>query len=509
MSSIQNKKLAKNTAFLYIRMIVVLTVSLFTTRVILQNLGVEDYGIYNVVGSVVSLFYFLQTAMSSANYRFMAVAIGKDDMKGLSQCLQNAFIIGLIVAFLIFILGETIGLYYINNFLNVPHNRFDASVFVFHISIISCIVQCASMVYYSLIIAREKMNFFAILSIFECCLKITIAILVGISPIDRLEFYAMLMLGSNFVVFLVYHLYCRSFLYKIAFSIYQHINRVQFKKMIGFSGWTLFVTLADISVTSGLNIMINAFFSPVVNAARGVVVQIQGAVDQFRGNLQTALNPQITKQYAIGARERMFNLMSASGRYSTYILLLIAIPICIASEEILAIWLHEVPPYTSIFLNYVLASCIIDGMSNPFVTAIGATGDIKKFQFLVGLTKLLTVPFAYLALKNGGSPVTLFQVFTVMTIVTVGVRIFICSRKVHLPLKIILKVMFLPSIMVAIISTILSLFLYHIISPATLLQLIFFVLCTLFANSLIVWAAGLNSSERTFCIQFLKAKFIK
>ena len=435
----QTKSLAKNTIFLYLRMFVVLTVSLFTTRIILKNLGVEDYGIYNVVGSIVALFSFLQTAMASANYRYLAFAIGKEDKEQLSAIFKSAFIISFAIVLAILLIGETLGLFYIYNYLNVPPERWDASCIVYQISLVSCMIQTMTMAYYSDVIAHEHMSFFAYLSFFESVLKISIAILI---------------------------------------------------------------------VTTGINMMINSFFSAIVNAARGIAVQVQGAVDQFRGNLQTALNPQITKQYAAENQEYMYKLMYASSKFSTYILLLISLPIMFAADYILNLWLVEVPPFTSVFLIYVLVACIIDGISNPFVTAVGATGRIRKFQTIVGVTKLLTIPLCYLFLQMGCNPETLFLIYMICTVCVVGTRIYIGARTVNLAMAKVYINIFRPIILVTVLCVV---FVYGISFLQNNTFVVFLLYCVLSVCTMgaIIFCVGMNIDEKKYLVGMIHLKILR
>ncbi|RHG52408.1 oligosaccharide flippase family protein [Bacteroides caccae] len=504
----QTKSLAKNTIFLYLRMIVVLTVSLFTTRIILRNLGVEDYGIYNVVGSIVSLFSFLQTAMSSANYRYLAFAIGKEDRVELLAVFKSAFIISLFIALVILLIGESFGVFYIYNYLNVPWDRFEASCIVYQISLVSCIIQTITMIYYSDVIAHEHMRFFAYLSFLESLLKISIALLIAFSPIDKLILYSSFILASNIIILILYYIYCRKHFFETEHLLSGKITPKLLKEMMSFSSWTLFVTLADICVTAGLNMLINSFFSAIVNAARGVATQVQGAVDQFRGNLQTALNPQITKQYAAENRDYMYKLMYASSKFSTYILLLISLPIMFSADYILNLWLVEVPPFTSVFLIYILVACIIDGISNPFVTAVGATGKIQKFQTIVGIVKLLIIPVCYLFLHEGCGPETLFLIYTIGTVLVVGVRIYMGAQMVNLSMLKIFVNIFRPVLLVT-ISCVILVYGISFLQNNTLGNFLMYCILSVFAMGGAIFLIGMNVDEKKYLIGIIYNKILK
>lgn len=500
------QSLAKNTTFLYLRMIIVLGISLFTTRLILMNLGIENYGIYNVVGSIVSLLTFLQTAISSANYRYLAFAIGKGDVKLLSTTFKSALILGVIISIIVIILSQTIGNFYIHQYLNISEERFDAAYYTFQLSVLTCVVTTLYMPFYSNVISHERMDFFAYLSIFEAISKVVIAVSIIHSPIDKLVFYAFLLFITQICILIAYIVFSYKQFPEIKMVFHVKTNCVLLKKMASFSGWTLFVTVADLCAIQGINIILNLFFNPVVNAARGIAIHVQGAVDQFRGNLQTAFNPQITKRYASGQIEGMFNLMECSARYSSYILLIISLPIIFAVDNILQIWLNEVPQYTNVFVVFTLIASIIDGISNPFVTAISATGDIKKFQIMVGLIKFLTLPFCYIGGYYVGNPTVIFIIFLFITGLTVYVRIKICINKIHIPLNLIVQKIISPITKFSIIGIVVSAFLREFIQPVSLTSLLLFICFTVFSLIMSCFFFALNKSEKSTIVNFVKSK---
>ena len=499
-------RLARNTALLYARMVVVLIVSLYTTRLVLANLGVEDYGIYNVVGSIVSMFYFLQTAISSANYRYMAYAIGKNDIQLLKSSFKSAFVLSVVISIIVLVLGESLGLLYIYNYLKVPETRFDAAVITFHISLLTCIVVTMYMPFFSNVISHERMEFFAYLSIVEVFCKLAIAFGIAHAPIDRMVFYAILLLLMQIMILIVYTFFCRNNFGECTSIRKIVIDRQLTLKMASFSGWTLFVAAADLLVVNGLNVLINFFFTPAVNAARGIAVQVQGAVDGFRANLQTALNPQITKRYACDNIDGMFYLMGCSARLSSYVLLTVSLPIAFNADYILNIWLREVPDYTAIFVILTLIASIIDSISNPYVTAIGATGNVKKFQILVGITKFLSLPLCYIAAVVFKSPVMILAAFVVGTILSVIVRIGVCSKEIQMSVSFIVKEILSPIIMVTNGGIAIYAFLYHFKQPDTISSLVFLVLLGSILFALICFYFGLKQEERKKIIGFIKSK---
>ena len=489
-------KLARNTALLYSRMIIVLIVSLYTTRLVLENLGIEDYGIYNVVGSVVSMFYFLQTAISSANYRYMAYAIGKKDTQLLKSSFKSSIMLSVFISIVVIVLGESLGIFYIYNYLRVPDIRFDASVVTFHVSLLTCVAVTMYMPFYSNVISHERMEFFAYLSIVEVICKLAIAYGIGHSTIDRLILYAVLLLLMQIMILFAYYIYCRNGFEECRNIMKTKVDRTLTLKMVSFSGWTLFVAAADLLVVNGLNIIINYFFTPVVNAARGIAVQIQGAVDGFRANLQTALNPQITKRYASDNLVGMFYLMGCSARFSTYVLLAVSLPLSFNADYILNIWLKEVPAFTGIFVIMTLTACIIDGISNPFVTAIGATGNVKMFQIWVGVTKFLSLPLCYVVALISKSPVLIFLAFVVGTVMAVIMRIVICAKAIDMRAIYIWKHIFSPIIMVTISGSCLYYIVHIMHSPDTILSLLLHVSLETVFFFFFFYVLGLRADEK-------------
>ena len=488
-------------------MVIVLCISLFTTRIILLNLGIEDYGIYNIVGSIVSLFTFLQTAISSAYYRYFAFAIGKDDRILLTSTFRSAVILSILICIIVVILAESIGLFYVCNYLNVPQSRFDAAYKTFQISTVTCVITTLYMPFYSNVISHERMDFFAYLSIFEAISKIIIAILIAYSPYDKLVFYSLLLLFNQIGILIAYIIFSVKKFPILKRAVKIKTDRCLLKKMTFFSGWTLFVSVADLFTIQGINIIINIFFSPVINAARGIAVQIQGAVDQFRGNLQTAFNPQITKRFAIGEISRMYDLMSRSSRYSSYILLIISLPIIFSVDKLLLIWLEDVPDYTDIFVIITLIASIIDGISNPFVTAVSATGDINKFQTFVGIMKLSTLPACYIGVHIYTNPITVFIMYLIFTLLTATTRIWICANKIKMDLKYIIKNMLLPIISFLIISVFICFLLHCLLSPNTFFNLVIYVIISVTLMSAICYFVALNKAEKEYIISFIKTKF--
>ena len=408
-TSSNNKRIAKNTVFLYLRTMLTMIVSLYTSRVILQILGVEDYGIYNVVGGFVTLMSFLSGAISSSTSRYITFALGKGDEKYLKDVFSTSLLAHLVIACIIVFIGETLGLWFVLNKLIIPEERMTAALVAYQIGLLSTVIYMWSIPYNACIIAHEKMSAFAYISIYEAVTKLLIVFLLVYIPIDKLISYSILLFAVQLSVRFIYSWYCRkNFVESKARFLW---NKNLFKEMLKFAGWNLWGSTSYALFTQGVNILLNMFFGPVVNAARGIAIQVQSAVSLFATNFQAAVNPQITKSYANSELDVMHVLICRSSKYSFFLLFCLSLPIIIENNFILVLWLKEVPNYTPIFLQLMLWVCIIDAMSNPLMTAAAATGRVKVYQSIIGTILLMIVPISYIALSWGGIR-KLFFMFT-------------------------------------------------------------------------------------------------
>lgn len=338
------KRIAKNTLMLYLRMFLVMGISLYTSRIVLEQLGIVDYGIYNVVGGVVAMFGFINASMAASTQRYLTFDLGRKDLEHLNITFNTSLHIHVIIALVVVSIGEIGGVWFMYNKMQIPPDRMTAAFWVFQFSLASMIVTFINVPYNALIIAYEKMSAFAYISILEVVMKLGIAFLLMASPIDRLIYFAILNFVSSIIVRIIYTIYCsRNF---AAVKLRRLFNKSLFKEMSGFAGWSLFGQLAAIGFTQGLNVLLNMFFGPAVNAARGVAVQVQGAVSQFSMNFQTAINPQITKSYAQQDFGNMHMLVCRSSKFTYFLLFALTLPILLETPYILNLWLKEVPDYT-------------------------------------------------------------------------------------------------------------------------------------------------------------------
>lgn len=502
-NSASNKRIAKNSILLYVRMFITLIVGLYTSRVILDSLGVEDFGIYNVVGGFVAVFSVLRAGLVSATQRFITFDLGNNDTKELKSTFSTCVIIYIALAVLVVILAESLGSWFVNNKLVIPGERIGAAQIVFQFSVIAFVVSFISFPYNALIIAHEKMEAFAYISIYEVFSKLAVSYIIYIITYDKLIVYAGLIAIVQITVPLLYYLYCK---YKFEeTTVVWKIRWAKVKSIYSFTGWAMFGGFANIGFTQGLNVLLGMFFTPSVNAARGVAVQIQGVVTQFVGNFQLAIDPQIIKSYAKGDVDYLRKLMFTSSKYSYFLLLFMSLPIMIEADYLLSLWLVEVPECTTLFMRLILVTTMYDAVSNPFGKAIQATGNIKRYQIVVSGLLILILPVSYVFLKLGFDAYSVFIVHIVIGFIAALVRIEMSCALVNIKMIDVVRGIFIPSVLVTLFATSLPL-LYHIVTEDSLSNMIicFFISCLMMCVS--VWLLGMTKVERQTVKSKIKQK---
>ena len=403
-----NKRIAKNTMFLYFRMLLVMGVNLYTSRVVLQVLGFEDYGLYNVVGGIVTMFTFLNGSLGSATSRYITFELGRKDFERLNKVFNTAFVIHIAIAFLITLLAETVGLWFFYEKMTIPSERLNAAFWVYQISIITCFFSLTQVPYNATIIAYENMKIYAYVGIVEVILKLLIVFLIFISPIDKLVFYALMLCLLQIGIMLFYRYYCNRHFASCTIRLYK--DKQLFKEMFSYGGYDLIGNISVLAQGQGLNILLNMFYGPTVNAARGIAYQVQGAITQFSNNFMTAVRPQIIKSYAEGNLDGMMKLVKQSSCFSFYLMWIISLPVCLEADYFLSLWLGKYPDHTVNFLVLVIVLCLIQTIKTPRTTIFHATGHIKWSNIIVGSILCAAFPLAYVALKLGGSPESVFWV---------------------------------------------------------------------------------------------------
>lgn len=454
-TSSANKRIAKNTLVLYVRMLFTMGISLFTSRVILQTLGVEDYGISSVVGGVISMFTFINAAMVSSTQRYLNFELVRGDANQLRSVFSTSLQIHALIALAIIVLSETVGLWFLNEKLVIPEARMTAAMWVYQCSILSCAVSIMSTPYNAVIVAHEKMSAFAYISILDVSLKLLVVYLLVVLPFDKLIILAILNLLVQLFIRYIYTLYCHRHFPESYFQF--RFNKTLFKEMFGFAGWSFWGNLAAILYTQGLNMMLNIFFGPIVNAARGIAVQVQSAVQQFVGGFQTALNPQITKNYASNNLPQMHSLMFRSARFSFLSLFFLSLPVLMETNFILTLWLKTVPDDAVIFTQIMICISLIYTTANPCIIANQATGKVKIYQMVVGGILLLILPISYVVLKLGAPAYSVFIVHFCIESLAQFSRMYMLRKLIHLPLWQYMKNIYIPIVSTVVIAIILPL----------------------------------------------------
>lgn len=490
-----NKRIAKNTLLLYFRMLFMMAVSLYTSRVILHTLGVEDFGIYNVVGGVVAMFSVISGSLSAAISRFITYELGKGDKEKLIRIFSSSVTIQLGLGLIILILAEVIGVWFLNSKMTIPSSRMYAANWVFQLSILTFIINLISVPYNAAIIAHEKMSAFAYISILEVVAKLLIVYMLLWSPFDKLIFYAVLMASVALIIRFVYGYYCKRHFEECTYHFI--FDKELLKKMFGFAGWNFIGASSAILRDQGGNIIINLYCGPTVNAARGIAYQVNAAVQGFVTNFMTALNPQITKSFASGDMKYMKVLMFQGSRLSFYMLLLLSAPIILNTHYILGLWLKLVPEHTVEFVRLVLIYAISESISSPIVTGMLATGNIKKYQIIVGLLQMMNLPISYIFMLYGFAPEMVFVTAIIISQLCLIARLYIAHYALRISLKHFFMQVYLNVMVVTCISIIIPLIIVFILQESFysfILSSIISLICTL----LTIYFIGCNRKERVF-----------
>lgn len=494
-TSANNKRIAKNTLLLYFRMLFMMAVSLYTSRVVLNALGVEDFGIYNVVGGIVAMFSMLSGSLSAAITRFITYELGTGNKKNLKKIFSSSVTIQIGLAVLIALLAESVGVWFLNVKMNIPETRMVASNWVFQFSILTFAINLISVPYNASIIAHERMSAFAYISILEAIGKLAIAFLIVISPMDKLIFYAILMCAVALIVRFVYGAYCKKHFEECTYHFI--FDKDLLKRMFGFAGWNFIGASSSILRDQGGNIAINLFCGPAVNAARGIAFQVNAAINGFVTNFMTALNPQITKSYAAGNRNYMMNLIFQGARLSFYMLLLLSLPVLVNTHYILSIWLKIVPEHAVFFVRLVLIFAMSESISNPLITAMLATGRIRNYQLVVGGLQMMNFPISYILLRIGFLPEIVFIVAIVISQCCLVARLLMLRGMIGLPVKNYFKKVYLNIVTVTVIALFIPVFLIEKMQE-TFLCFVLQSIITFICSWISIYYVGCNTTERKF-----------
>lgn len=501
------KRIAKNTLVLYVRTLFTMLVALYTSRVILNTLGVSDFGIINVVGGVVGMFSVISGSLASSISRFITFELGHGDFNKLKQIFSTSVNIQIGISLIIVILAECIGVWFINHKLNIPESRLIAANWVFQCSLLSFVIGLISVPYNACIIAHERMSAFAYISILETILKLVIVYMLFISPYDKLISYSILFVIVAIIIRLIYGWYCHNHFAECHYKFVYDKSLI--KEMSGFAGWSFFGNGAYMLNTQGVDMLINIFFGVTLNAAKGVASQVQNAVMQFVGNFTVALNPQITKSYASGDREYMNKLVCRGARFSYFLLLIFTVPIVCEADYILNLWLKTVPEYAPIFLRLMLFGTLMTLLGGTMYTAILATGKIRKYQLAVTIVGCLVFPLTWLAFRIGLPPETTYYIYIVIYFLLVFVRLYIAKGLLNFPVQLYLFDVVFRVVIVSVVAFILPLIVIRYLEPS-FLRLCVSCIIGFCSSLLTINILGLEKSEREMLYKktsYLLSKF--
>ena len=488
-----NKRIAKNTAVLYVRMLVMMFIGFFTARVMLNALGVDDYGINNVVGGLVSMFSLLSASLSSATGRFLTFGLGQGDMERLKVTFAMSINIHIILAVVVVAAIEIAGVWFLNNKMNIPAERLYAANWVLQCSVVGFAFSLLSVPYNAAIIAHEKMTAFAYMTIFDAAFKLAMVFAIYYYGGDKLILFSILMLFQSLVRQAVYWIYCKR---KFEECVYMRVWDKQLgRNMFSFATWNFIGTTAGTLKDQGVNVVVNMFSGPAVNAARGIAMQVNGLINQFIGGFTTALNPQIIKNYAAGELHRMHRLVFQGTRLSYFLFMFLSIPVFFEIESILYVWLGQVPDHTVLFTRLVLILSLSDIISSTLITAQLASGDIKRYQQVVGGILMLNMPVSYVLLRFGFIPEVSVVVAIVISQVCMVARLWFLKRMVKLPVRQFLREVYFNVLAVSVVSFIPPLICYLFMDEGVAR---FFVLCTVSAltSFCAIYFIGCNTDER-------------
>lgn len=492
-----NKRIAKNTLLLYFRMLLMMFVTLFTSRVVLDKLGVTDYGIYNVVGGVVAMLGFLNSSMSNAVQRYLSFEIGKNNEAGVNRIFNVSLFAHAGIAVFVFVVMEIVGVWYLNTHMNIPAERMDAANWVLQCSIFTTLFTIVQVPYNAIIISKEQMGIYAYISILEVVLKLLVVYMFAIGNFDKLKLYSVLIMVVTIGIMMIYRFYCTRKYKEAKFKFIKDWNLL--KQIVGFASWNMLGELAWVFTGQGVNIILNSFFGPVVNAARGLAEQVNGAVNRFVANFQTAVNPQLIKNYASDQLGEMKTLLFRSTRFSYYLLLALSLPIILKMDFILHLWLKEVPDYTTGFCQLVLVSSLVSTLSNLLAQVARAYDKIRNYQIIVSIFLFLNFPLSYIVLKFGGSPLSTMFVNIGINAMLLFVRLRLTNRMIQMTYGSFIRNVLFPVIIVTAVALVIPLTIYFMLDNS-IISFIIVCLVSFVSVGVSTYALGMNANERLYIL---------
>ena len=501
--SSSTKRIAKNTLMLYFRQILIMLVSLYTVRVVLATLGAEDYGIYNVVAGVVTMFSFLSGSMATASQRYFSFALGQNDEVQLKRYFSMSFTIYCLIALVVVVIAETFGLWFVENKLVVPVERQQAAFWIYQASVFSTVCTILTAPFMASIIAHEDMNIYAYVSVVEVVLKLGIVFLLSLFPADKLIVYGLLMAAVVFVNTAIYRSICARKYGECRYSFFW--DKGLFKELVGYTGWNMFGASVGIFKNQLVNIVLNQFFSPVVNAARGIAYQVNGAVNSFSQGFSTAVRPQIIKSYASGNKDEMLALMYRSCKATFFLMYVFTLPLSLEMPYVLGLWLGNVPEHAILFTRLALLDALIDSVSYPLMTAAQATGRIGLYQSVVGGILLLNAPVSYLVLKLGAPPYGVFMVAIGCALIATVARLVILKSLIGFSLMKFLSKVIIPVVAASVVALAISLICSKVGSQG-FLRLCSTTVVSVLCLGLSGFFIALTKDERKWVLSLVKGK---
>lgn len=499
----EQKRIALNTVMLYIRMIVIMIVSLYTTRVVLNVLGETDYGIYNIVGSVVVSIVFIQNSLMSATQRFLSYEMGLKEKGNVGKVFNSGMVLHIRFLVIIVVILETVGLWFLNRVLEIPPERMFAANIVYQFSILTFCLNLIRIPYNSIIISYESMNIYAVLSIVEAILRLSIVIALEYLGSDKLILYGILICVLSFFVNTLYIIYCRRN-YKKDTQLNLHVDKETIKKMQGFLGWNILGGVTSVAPSEGPNYFMNYYYGVSLNAAMGIAKQVSSAVYQFTANFQTAFNPQIVKAYASDDKEFLFSLINKTSLLSYYLLFIIALPIILCADYIFELWLVNVPQYTVVFCLLMMISQMVGALSSPLWMVAHATGDIKTYQIVLSCINLLIIPASFIILSMGFEPYYILAFQVILSIAVLVYRLWFAKSRTGFPVNEYFKQVVLKCAAVSLIVFPIPLFLST--RAIGIWQNLGVLIVSITVSVITIYVVGLDMETKKMVMSFMQEK---
>ncbi len=490
-----NKRIAKNTLFLYFRMLFLMAISLYTSRVVLDKLGVTDFGIYNVVSGIVVMLGFLSGCMSNSVQRFLSFEMGRNNLERVNRVFNVSLLAHGGIALFVFVVMECGGLWYLNTHMNVPPERMDAANWVFQCSLLTTVFTIMQVPYNAIIVSKERMGIYAYISILEAVLKLLVVYVLSVVSFDRLKLYGILVMSVTIGILMIYRVYCSKKFVEAKFRIIKDWKLL--RELISFSGWNMLSEIAWTFTGPGVNLILNSFFGPAINAARGLAEHVNGAVSRFVSNFQTAVNPQLIKMYAANEWEEMKNLLFRSTRFSFYLMYALSLPLILRMDYVLHIWLKEVPEYTTIFCQLTLACSLVSVLSTMLPKIAWASGNIRNYQIVVSLVLFLNFPLSYVVLKLGASPYATSIVGIGVQFALIFARFFLVCKMIDMPALQYVRSVLRPVLKVCAVSIILPVW-CHVLMGNDFIDFVFVALVSILSACLSSFYIGMTSNERIY-----------